>query len=88
MWHLIQASYGGHAKCAQLLLRAGADPNLPYGAGVTALTVAVDRGHTDIVRLLLAAHADKTYKTLQGTAAEIAEGKGYAEILALLRNSK
>ena len=88
MWHLIQAAYGGHTECVQLLLRAGADPNLPYGEGVTALTVAVERGHIDIVRLLLAAGADRSYKTLEGTAAEIAEKKGYKEILALLRQQK
>jgi ankyrin repeat protein len=87
-WHLIQASYAGHPDIVRRLLRAGADPNLPEGEGVTALTVAADHGQTEIVRLLLDAGADKNYKTFEGTATELAQRKGYTEIVKLLGEHK
>ena len=87
-WHLVQTSYSGHPAVTRLLLRAGADPNLACGEGVSALTVAADKGHTEIVRLLLAAGADKNYKSVDGTAAQIAERRGHTKILNLLRASK
>jgi ankyrin repeat protein len=88
MWHLVQASYSGHPAVTQLLLRSGADPNLAYGEGVTALTIAADKGQIEIVRLLLAAGADKNYKTYYGTAEQIAERRGHAEVIDLLRAYK
>ena len=87
-WHLVQAAYGGHAAITQQLLRAGADPNLACGEGETALTAAVDKGHLEIVRLLLAAGADKNYNSHAGTAEQIADRRGHAEILSALREFK
>jgi ankyrin repeat protein len=44
------ACWEGFVEIASLLLRAGADP---AGPGATALHVAIERGHTALVRLLL-----------------------------------
>lgn len=45
----------GHTDVVRLLLRHGADPSLPHPvSGHTALEVAVQRGHDDIVALLSA----------------------------------
>jgi Ankyrin repeats (3 copies) len=87
-WHLVQAAYTDHPKIVKRLLEAGANPNLVCGEGETALTVAADHGNTEIVRLLLAAGADRNYKTPWGTAAEIAQRKGHAEIVSLLTEHK
>lgn len=87
-WHLCQAAYGGHVEIVKQLLQAGADPNLAQGEGETALTVATGKNQIDIVHLLLKAGADKNYKSHQGTATQIAQRRGYADILSLLRSSK
>ncbi|WP_417737758.1 ankyrin repeat domain-containing protein [Rosistilla oblonga] len=46
------------SKCADLLLRRGADPNLYDSWGNTPLVFAVTRGYTDIAQLLLDNGAD------------------------------
>jgi len=86
--HLCQAAYGGHTEVVRLLLEAGADPNLPEGEGVTALTIAAERGHAEIVRVLLTAGADTSYRTVHGTAAELAEKNGHKEIAVQIRGHK
>ena len=43
----------------RLLLEASADKDLADGEGFTALTLASDEGHVEIVRLLLEAGSDK-----------------------------
>ena len=48
------------SELAQLLLDAGADPNLANRYDLTPLALAVDLGSLDIVELLLAAGADAT----------------------------
>lgn len=55
----ILLSDGGprHQEIVELLLEAGADPDLADGDGVRPLTHARDRGQTEIVRLLEAADA-------------------------------
>lgn len=88
MWHLVQASFGGHTAIVNRLLRAGADPNLACGEGETALIVATRNGHIEVVRLLLSAGANRDYKSSEGTAAEIAANKKHADILKLLQTTK
>ena len=87
-WHLCQAAYAGQAGVTRLLLNAGADPNLEYGEGVTALTIAVDKGDIEVVSLLINAGANKDYKSVNGTAAQIAERRGRKDILNLLLGAK
>ncbi|KAM4694866.1 ankyrin repeat and SOCS box protein 3 isoform 1-T4 [Discoglossus pictus] len=43
----------GAVRCAELLLKAGADPNEATNEETTALFLAVEKGHKDIVKLLL-----------------------------------
>ena len=47
----------GNARCIQLLLESGADPNLKGEDSFTPLEVAVSRGYLDVARLLLEAGA-------------------------------
>ena len=48
---LIVASYGGHAQCVDLLLKAGADDTLKY-EGKTAIDLAEEAGHAECVKAL------------------------------------
>lgn len=88
MWHLCQAAYGGQAGVTRLLLKAGANPNLAYGEGVTALTIAAERGYTEVVGLLLDAGADKNYKTSGGTALDLAVRNNHKDVAELIRRHK
>ena len=85
-WHLIQASHGGQTAVVRLLLAAGADPNLAEGEGVTALTVAAEKGYLEITQLLLEAGADRNYRTPYGTAAELAMRNGHFEVADAIRS--
>ncbi len=49
---LMHASEWGHEDVVQLLLEYGADTELQNNAGKTALDLASEKGHTNIVRLL------------------------------------
>jgi ankyrin repeat protein len=51
-------SYNGCGICVQLLLKAGADPNLADVYGASPLFVAAQKGHSEIVKLLLDAGAN------------------------------
>src|SRR5207302_5510551 len=42
---------GNRLDSARLLLRAGADPNLP-SEGKPPLAIAIEQGHTDVIELL------------------------------------
>ena len=50
---LTMLAYNGQKAIIQMLLRAGANPNMRDSEGHTALTRAALKGHEDIVRLLL-----------------------------------
>ena len=73
------------------VLKTGIDVNHVNNLGWTALLEAVILGdggeaHTEIVRLLLAAGADRSIADRDGvTALEHARRRGYAEMVALLR---
>lgn len=88
MWHLCQAAYCGRSNITRLLLKAGADPNLQYGEGLTALTIAAERGYIEIVRLLLDAGADKNYRSAKGTALDLALRNNHTDVADVIRKHK
>lgn len=55
----IVLSDGGakHVQIIEILLKAGANPNIPDNKGISALTHAKQKGYTDIVKLLESYHA-------------------------------
>jgi hypothetical protein len=52
-WCCCAAAWENHVQIAQLLLEAGADVNWRNVRGNTALDMALEKGHADLVRLLL-----------------------------------
>jgi len=55
---LIIASKKGRTKIVQLLLSKGADHSIKEISGATALRAAVQKGHIEVIKLLLQAKAD------------------------------
>ena len=53
--------------------------------GYTSLYLAAQQGHTEAVKLLLAANADPTKEVQGWTALAIADRNGHKDIAALLR---
>jgi ankyrin repeat protein len=49
-----------HKEIVDMLLKAGANPNIRANNGVTALTLAENKGHKEIADMLRA--ASKNYK--------------------------
>ena len=88
---LIPASERGHVDYVRRVVTTGIDVNHVNDLGWTALLEAVILGdggvrHQEIVRILLAAGADRTIADRDGvTPLRHAERKGHAEIAALLR---
>ena len=82
----MEAAESGHKEIVELLLENGADLNINYNYGVTALKVAVRNGHREVVALLLEREADLSaqdkndYSLLMCEAAE----RGHKEGIALL----
>ena len=68
----------------ELLLDRGADVNMVGSNGTTALTVALEKGHADIVRLLLHRGADVNMVVNGTTALITAIPKGDVQLLRLL----
>jgi|EP00966_Prymnesium_polylepis_P148505 ankyrin repeat protein len=54
---LVEAARDGDAACVERLLNSGASPEAGQTSGYTSLGLAVNRGHTDVVELLLARKA-------------------------------
>lgn len=78
------SAYNGQGLM-QILLEAGADPNLCGNDGFTSLHSAAEGGCAEAVRLLLAAGADPTLKDAQGRMPrDYARGKAAKECRDLL----
>jgi len=86
---LIGASNDDNADIVKLLLKAGANPNLVDRNGSTALIVASQENHTDIVpEMLLKAGADPNLANIQGnTALMNASFYGNTDIVKILLES-
>lgn len=90
---LIMAVTNQCYEVTKRLLAAGADVDAINGSGATSLIVAANSGNEDIVRLLLEAGADTTFRLLnedvderEHTAASLARKKGYYHIADLIDN--
>ena len=84
---LIQALKNGNLRAVQTALANGADVNakLITSTGTTALMLAAQDGHTEIVKLLLEKGADVNVKTTTGiTALWMASQNGHTEVVKLL----
>lgn len=82
---LASAVAGGHLEVVELLLAAGADPEVRQAGGFTPLMGAASGGHGEILDRLLAAGADPAPISDGGkTAADLARERGHAELAGRL----
>src|SRR5699024_2271659 len=84
---LIEAAQEGHYPIVERLLQADAIINATNSSGDTALALAAENGHIDIVRLLIACGADvdgSSQKIGGRTALMKAVQAGRLEIVSLL----
>ncbi len=82
---LHDAALSGDVKEVQILLDSGADPNAALSdGGPTPLFFAAERGHPDVVALLVSQGADVNNPTHRGGALHIAAKRGNLEIVKLL----
>jgi len=85
---LMMAVSGGHIEIAQLLLNAGADPNILEGEGVTPLVEAVEKDDIEMVKFLLKNGAKIDIDGMFYKPLDIAKKKGNSEIIKLLSKVK
>ena len=83
---LIQATIDGNSPRVRQLLQQGTHPDICDSHGETALTWAAHLGHTDVVKDLLAAGANREARgsILKGTPLLLAACGGHRGIVALL----
>ena len=83
---LRRAASAGDVAKVRALLDAGADPNAGNRYGATALSFACDKGHTEVVKLLLerGAKIDVTDSFYNSTPIVWAAMKGHAEVVGAL----
>jgi ankyrin repeat protein len=73
------------ARFVPLLVEQGTPLDATVWPGLTALHVAAEEGHLEVVRVLLAAGADASAKTQDGnTPLTLAQSKGHTAVAALL----
>ena len=82
---LLLAARQGNATVVEILLRAGADPNIADRQQETALMKAACNGDLTVIELLLRAGAAVSLRNSSGkTAAEIAQSRGYTNLAQLI----
>jgi ankyrin repeat protein len=83
---LLEAARAGDATAVRTLLRSGADPNAARGDGLTALHLAAESGHLEVVRALVDAKANVEAKSRIGgyTPLHLAATGAYAEVVRAL----
>lgn len=86
----MKAAHRGDVELTRLLIQRGAALNHTAKYRLTALMLAVIGNHTEIVRLLVKAGADRTIEGSQGSFArsplQYAQEGGQTEIADILRN--
>jgi len=83
---LLEAARTGDAAAVRALLQTGAEVNAARGDGITALHLAAEHGHAEVVRTLLDAGAALERGTRIGhyTPLHLAARGGHGEVVALL----
>jgi len=83
----VTASPASRLATAQALVAAGAEVNAPDNSGRTPLWYASNRGHVEVVRLLLSLGGDPHQRArgTQGSPIDAALAAGHAEIATLLQ---
>jgi ankyrin repeat protein len=77
---LFFAARNGHEELVKFLLAKGANPNVSDTFyKISLISAAADKGNTGVVKLLLEAGSDSA-----GAALEIAVGRGYGEMTAMI----
>lgn len=77
-----------HRSSIMALLKDGADLNVRYGPGNSALHFAAEKGHADVVKELLAKGADPTCANDEGkTPGDFARLTGNSEVAKMLEAS-
>jgi ankyrin repeat protein len=85
-WQLVRAAKAGDAQLVARLLGEGRDVNEADESGWTALMYASQKGHVEVVRLLLAREGVEVNKTEQdgATALMVASDCGHVDVVRLL----
>ena len=81
-------AFKGYADIARLLIDNGAHTDMQHGNGGTALMFAAMFGRHDLLKLLLAAGADKHLLDVRGLSVyDLAAQQGNTEAINILDNS-
>lgn len=80
------ATLYGNTELVKKCIKGGIDPNSKYRGNDTALMIASNYGHIDIVRYLLSikVNMDETTKGANTSALIMAAGRGHLDVVRLL----
>ncbi len=87
MTALLLAVIPGHVETVELLMKHGADPELPTKEGANALMYAADEGHVKVVKTLLKHGADPLFVHNGQSALTFAQDKNHQEIIEILQEA-